>query len=120
MRSALAPAARRCTAVRDSAVARGVAAAVGLGAGRARPVPAARPRAPRPPGAPPVAAAAQAPLRPFADVIKDAKRSDGVLTVWQKDDKVWLELQPSDLDQPFFLSLEAEDRHRRGATSSAG
>src|SRR4051812_47568297 len=48
----------------------------------------------RPPGTPPVAAAPGA-LRPFADVIKDAKRSDGVLTVWQKDDKVWLELKPS-------------------------
>ena len=58
---------------------------------------------PRPPGAPPVAMA-QNPLRPFADVVKDAKRSDGVLTVWQKDDKVWLELKPGDLDQPFFVS----------------
>ncbi|MEO7114515.1 MAG: zinc-dependent metalloprotease [Caldimonas sp.] len=58
---------------------------------------------PRPPGAPPMAIA-QGPLRPFADVVKDAKRSDGVLTVWQKDDKVWLELKPSDLDQPFFVS----------------
>lgn len=58
---------------------------------------------PRPPGAPPVAVA-QGPLRPFADVVKDAKRTDGVLTVWQKDDKVWLELKPGDLDQPFFVS----------------
>jgi hypothetical protein len=58
---------------------------------------------PRPPGAPPVAAAPN-PLRPFAEVIKDARRSDGVLTVWQKDDKVWLELKPGDLDQPFFVS----------------
>ncbi len=58
---------------------------------------------PRPPGAPPVAMA-QGPLRPFADVVKGAKRTDGVLTVWQKDDKVWLELKPGDLDQPFFVS----------------
>ncbi len=58
---------------------------------------------PRPPGAPPMAIA-QGPLRPFAEVIKGAKRSDGVLTVWQKDDKVWLELKPGDLDQPFFVS----------------
>ncbi|MEP7301264.1 MAG: zinc-dependent metalloprotease [Caldimonas sp.] len=57
----------------------------------------------RPPGAPPVAAAPGS-LRPFADVIKDAKRLDGVLTVWQKDDRVWLELKPSDLNTPFFLS----------------
>jgi Met-zincin/Domain of unknown function (DUF5117) len=57
----------------------------------------------RPPGAPPFAAAPGA-LRPFAEVIKDAKRSDGVLTIWQKDDRVWLELKPSDLNTPFFLS----------------
>jgi hypothetical protein len=43
-------------------------------------------------------------LRPFADVIKDAKPVAGLFTVWQKDDKFWLELKPSDLNQPFFLS----------------
>src|SRR5205823_9858971 len=43
-------------------------------------------------------------LRPFAEVIKDAKRIDGLFTLWQKDDKVWLELKPSDFNQPFFLS----------------
>jgi hypothetical protein len=58
----------------------------------------------RPPGAPPMAAAAPGALRPFADVIKGARRTDGVLVVWEKDDKVWLELKPEDLDQPFFLS----------------
>ena len=55
----------------------------------------------------PAAAASAAPpgpLRPFADVVKDAKRSDGLFTLWQKDDKVWLELRPEDLNQPFFLS----------------
>jgi len=43
-------------------------------------------------------------LRPFAEVIKDAKRIDGLFTLWQKDDKVWMELKPADLDRPFFLS----------------
>lgn len=43
-------------------------------------------------------------LKPFAEVIKDAKRIDGLFTLWQKDDKVWLELKPSDLDTPFFMS----------------
>jgi len=57
----------------------------------------------RPPGAPPVAAAPGG-LRPFAEVIKDARRSDGILTVWQKDDKVWLELKPEDFNRLFFLS----------------
>ena len=53
------------------------------------------------------AAAAAVPaggLRPFADVIKDAKRIDGLLTLWQKDERVWIELRPGDLDVPFFLS----------------
>ncbi len=55
----------------------------------------------------PAASAASAPstnLRPFAEIIKDAKQIDGLFTLWQKDDKVWLELKPSDLNQPFFLS----------------
>jgi hypothetical protein len=62
---------------------------------------------------PPAAASAPAaaasatppgPLRPFADVVKDARRTDGLFALWQKDDKVWLELKPEDLNQPFFLS----------------
>ncbi|MEO8081819.1 MAG: DUF5117 domain-containing protein, partial [Caldimonas sp.] len=57
----------------------------------------------RPPGAPQVAAVPGA-LRPFADVVKGAKRIDGLLALWQKDDKVWLELKPDDFDHPFFLS----------------
>ncbi|MEO8312229.1 MAG: zinc-dependent metalloprotease [Caldimonas sp.] len=57
----------------------------------------------RPPGAPPVAVAPGG-LKPFAEVIKDARRSDGILTVWQKDDKVWLELKPDDFNRLFFLS----------------
>ncbi|HEX6706578.1 MAG TPA: zinc-dependent metalloprotease [Albitalea sp.] len=54
--------------------------------------------------APNAAQAAAGGLRPFAEVIKDAKRIDGLFTLWQKDDKVWLELKPTDLDQAFFLS----------------
>ncbi len=46
------------------------------------------------PGAPP----------PFATVIKDAKRIDGPLVLWQKDEKVWIELTPQQLGQPFLLS----------------
>jgi hypothetical protein len=47
-------------------------------------------------------------LRPFADVIKDARRIDGLFTLWQKDDKVWLELRPEDLGQAFFLSPKSK------------
>ncbi len=50
--------------------------------------------APAPPGSPP----------PFATVSKDATASPGLITVWRKDDKVWLELKPEDLGRSFFLS----------------
>ena len=59
---------------------------------------------PRAPGAAPLAAAGPGSLRPFADVVKDAKRLDGPIVAWTKDDKVWLELRPQDFDRPFFLS----------------
>jgi hypothetical protein len=41
---------------------------------------------------------------PFATVIKDAKKIDGLVTFYQKDEKVWLELRPEDFNKPFFLS----------------
>lgn len=43
-------------------------------------------------------------LAPFAVVIKDARRIDGPLTMWQKDDKVWIELTPAQLGKPYLLS----------------
>ena len=59
---------------------------------------------PATPGAAPAGAAAPGALRPFADIIKDAKPVHGLYTVWQKDDKVWVELKPADFNQPLFLS----------------
>ena len=56
--------------------------------------PAARPAAPPAPGTPP----------PFATVIREARRIDGPLTLWQKDEKVWIELLPTQLGKPFLLS----------------
>ena len=47
-----------------------------------------------PPGSPP----------PFATVIKDAKKTEGLFTLYQKDEKVWIELKPEDFNKPFFLS----------------
>src|SRR5687768_13573932 len=69
----------------------------------AAPTPASSASAPK--GA--AATAAASGLRPFADIVKDAKRIDGLLTLWQRDDKVWLELKPADLGQAFFLSPKA-------------
>ncbi len=38
------------------------------------------------------------------DILKDAKSTPGFFTLHQKDDKVWLEILPSQLDKPFFFS----------------
>jgi hypothetical protein len=52
-----------------------------------------RPQAATPPGSPP----------PFAEVTKDAKRSEGFLAVWTREDRTWLEVPAELLDKPFFL-----------------
>ena len=44
------------------------------------------------------------PLPPFALVTRDARRVGGMITAWQKDEKVWLELSEHDFNVPFFLS----------------
>ncbi len=91
-----------------------VAVAGGASVAPAPAVPAS-PRANQPaaaasaPAAPAPAAAAARPvdptaLKPFDDVIKGAKRTEGLIDVWQKDDKVWFELKPADLGKAFFLS----------------
>jgi len=57
-----------------------------------------------PPGTPQPAVAPPGSPAPFATVIKDAKKIDGLVTLYQKDEKVWLELRPEDFNKPFFLS----------------
>lgn len=57
-----------------------------------------------PPGTPQPAVPPPGSPAPFATVIKDAKKIDGVYTLYQKDEKVWLELKPEDFNKPFFLS----------------
>ena len=52
----------------------------------------------------PAAAPSGPPLPPFATVTQGARRIDGMLTLWQKDDKVWLELKPEDFNKPMFFS----------------
>jgi len=56
---------------------------------------------PTPPAGP---AAAGAP-RPFQEVIKDAKAQPGHFKLYSKEEKVWIEIAPSQLNQPFFLSV---------------
>ena len=70
-------------------------------------VPVARP--PGPPAAPTAAAApapgSPPPPRAFADVIKDATVTKGWFTTYQKDDKVWLEVMPDQIEKPIALSM---------------
>ncbi|MCI1190726.1 zinc-dependent metalloprotease [Calidifontimicrobium sp. SYSU G02091] len=46
-----------------------------------------------------------APLRPFADVVRDAQRIDGFVPLWRRDERVWLEIAPERLNQPLLLSV---------------
>ena len=50
------------------------------------------------------AAAAAAGPKPFADVIKDAKETKGLFPLWQKDDKVWIELAPDQFGVPYLFT----------------
>jgi hypothetical protein len=69
----------------------------------------AAPATPTATGSAPAAAPATPPaapgaLRPMKDILKDAKSTPGFFTLHQKDDKVWLEILPSQLGKPFFFS----------------
>lgn len=66
--------------------------------------PAAAASAPTPAAAPVAPATNPAGPRPFKDVIKDAKEHKGYLTLYQKDEKVWMEIRPEQLGKPFFFN----------------
>jgi hypothetical protein len=51
------------------------------------------------------AAAVAAQQKPFAEVVKEAKEQPGFFNVYSKDEKVWLEIQPQQMDHPFFLEV---------------
>lgn len=57
-----------------------------------------------PPG--PSSAPSSAPSQqpPFDTVIKGAERQDGMLPIWKRQDKVWIELRPEAFGKPYFLS----------------
>lgn len=65
------------------------------------------PAAPPAQGAAPAAAAAAAAgqPKPFAEVIKDAKEISGFFNLYEKEDKLWLEIKPDQFDRPFFFSM---------------
>jgi hypothetical protein len=96
------------------AAAAAAAATAATAAASPPPVQAAAPGSATRPPAPAVAAAAAAAsaaaaaaqsAKPFADVVKDAHEMPGLFRVWQKDDKVWLEIAPNQFDTPFFFSV---------------
>ena len=66
--------------------------------------PTTAPASATPPAASTAPPAAPGGLRPMKDILKDAKSSPGFFTLHQKDEKVWLEILPSQLDKPFFFS----------------
>ena len=55
------------------------------------------------PAASPAATAAGQP-RPFADVIKDAKEMPGLFPLWQKDEKIWIEIAPEQFGVPYLFT----------------
>jgi hypothetical protein len=56
------------------------------------------------PVATPAAAPAVSRLRPYREVLRDAKVRAGFFTLHQKDEKVWLEIRPEQFDAPFFFA----------------
>ena len=56
-----------------------------------------------PPGSP-QAGPPPSSAQPFATVIKDAKKIDGLFTLYQREERAWIELRPEDFGKPFFLS----------------
>lgn len=57
-----------------------------------------------PPAGAAAAAAAAAQPRPYKDVIKDAKEIPGLFKLYQKDEKIWLEIKPEQLEKMYFFS----------------
>jgi hypothetical protein len=41
--------------------------------------------------------------KPFAEVVKEARESKGLFNLWQKDDKVWIEINSDQFDRPYFF-----------------
>ena len=55
------------------------------------------------PGKPPATAPGE--LKPYKDVLKGSTETKGFFTTHTKDEKVWLEIRPEQLDKPFFFSV---------------
>lgn len=49
-------------------------------------------------------AAAAAP-KPYLDIVRGAAHLPGFLSLYQKEEKVWIELRPDQFDRPFFMTI---------------
>ena len=97
-----------------AAFANGALASDGAFAAQTRDgVPVDPPAAPRPSAASSAPAAPATPQRPvsasgapapFAEVTREAKRLDGYLPVWTRDEKTWIEIPAALLNQPMFFA----------------
>ncbi len=94
--TAAAPAAAAPVAAPTAVPPANAAALAALAGARPGSAPVAGLPTPQPPaaGTPP----------PFGTVVKDARRIDGPITAWQKDEKIWLELRPDQLGKPFLFT----------------
>jgi hypothetical protein len=44
-------------------------------------------------------------IRSFKETIRDAREYRGLFTLYQRDDRVWIEIRPEQFEQPFFFAL---------------
>ena len=83
-------------------------ASIATGVVQAQTPPTAPASAPAPASATPAATAtppaAPGSLRPMKDILKDAKSTPGFFNLHQKDEKIWIEILPSQFGKPFFFS----------------
>ncbi|HUQ27928.1 MAG TPA: zinc-dependent metalloprotease [Usitatibacter sp.] len=56
------------------------------------------------PGTPQASPAIPA-TKPFKDVVKDTKEIPGFFNLYEKDEKVWIELKPEQFNTPYYLSV---------------
>lgn len=57
-----------------------------------------------PPGSPQPGGPPPSSLQPFALVVRDAQKIEGLFTLYRREERAWLELKPDDFGKPFFLS----------------
>ena len=76
------------------------------------------------PGSTPQAPSPLSLLRTFSEVTRDAKESPGLFNVWQRDDKVLIEIQPEQIERQYFFSTSldqglGESRFLAGSMTSS-